>query len=98
MSADAEDLLSHLSHGLAPNDREGFRQAAETTLASTMTCWGPGSVYRALVPLWRQFFHPPADHRGTSWSRGRHVSKLANEPPIAHDRDRRRTRSLRFVE
>jgi hypothetical protein len=90
--ADAEDLISHVCSGLAPDDREGFRQAAKAALASSPQCWGPGSLHRTLVPLWRQYFHPPLDDRSTTWSRARRTSKLNSEPPLMHGRDRRRTR------
>jgi hypothetical protein len=56
LDPDAEDLISHLCSGLAPEDRESFRQAAEAALASSPQCWGPGSIHRTLVPLWRQYF------------------------------------------
>ena len=69
---DAESLISHLCCGLAPADRAAFRQAAETALAtSPPCCWGPGSVYRILVPLWRSYFHPPMEDRPTAWDSGR---------------------------
>jgi hypothetical protein len=97
--ADAEDLIAHLCGGLAPSDREAFRNAAESALASSPQCWGPGSVYRALVPLWRKYFHPPANDpdQTTTWNQGRRASKLISEPPLADDYDRRRCRNLRTV-
>ena len=42
MDADAESLISHLCCGLAPADRDAFRRAAETALATSSPCWGPG--------------------------------------------------------
>jgi len=66
--SDAEDLIARLSGGLAPADREAFRQAAETALASSAQDWGPGSIYRTVVPLWRRYLHPPAIP-ATTWSR-----------------------------
>jgi hypothetical protein len=90
-STEAENLIAHLSRRLAPDEREHFRCAAETALATASTCWGPGSVYRTLVPLWRQFFQPPPNchDRGMTWSQARRASKLVSEPPLAHGRDRR---------
>jgi hypothetical protein len=42
-------------------------------------CWGLDSVYRTLVPPWRNYFHPPPDDhdRATTWDQGRRASKLA---------------------
>ena len=85
-STEAENLIAHLSRRLAPDEREHFRCAAETALATAPTCWGPGSVHRTLVPLWRQFFQPPPnDHdRGTTWSQGRRVPARARPRPTPH--------------
>jgi len=67
-SAEVEDLIAHLSGGLDPADRAAFRRAAENALATSPQCWGPGSVYRAIVPLWRSFFYPPTfEGRSTAW-------------------------------
>ena len=41
--SDAEDLIARLAGGLAPADREAFRQAAEAALASSTQRWGAGS-------------------------------------------------------
>jgi hypothetical protein len=70
---DAEDLIAHLCGGLAPAYCDGFRKAAETAVASSPQCWGPGSVYRTLVPLWRKYFRPPPYDRDrtTTWDQGR---------------------------
>jgi hypothetical protein len=94
---DAEDLISYLCGGLAPNDREAFRKAAESALASSPQCWGPGSIYRALVPFWRKYFHPLANDsdQTTTWNQRRRASKLISEPPLADNHDRRRSRNLR---
>lgn len=102
---DAEDLIARLCGGLASADREDFRHAAETALASSpQCCWGPGSLYRTLVPLWREYFHPPPDNhdRANTWEQGRRrTSQLINAPPIAPPiaprRDRRRSRGLKLV-
>jgi hypothetical protein len=74
----AEDLIARLSGGLAPADREAFHHAAETILAASSQCWGPGSIHRALVPLWRKFFHPPTNDpdRTTTWNQRHQTSKL----------------------
>jgi hypothetical protein len=53
-------LISRLSGPLDPDDRSSFRQAAERALGAP-GCWGEGSAYRALLPLWRGYFHPPPD-------------------------------------
>jgi hypothetical protein len=85
-STEAENLIAHLSRGLTSNDRESFRQAAESALASSPTCWGPGSVYRTLVPLWRQFFQAPPDDRGTTWSQEPKELRLINRRQDRHHR------------
>ena len=92
---DAEDLIAHLSGGLAPADRAAFRRAAETALATEPQCWGEGSAYRTVTELWRQYFRPP-DTRESSWyeQRNRPASKLLSEDaPQA----RRYTRNLRVM-
>jgi hypothetical protein len=88
--AEAEDLIAHLSRGLHPADRDAFRRAAEAASASSPQCWGPGSIYRAIVPLWRDYFHPPADGQVAGWDYSqRRSSKLIGAPPLKDDRDRR---------
>ena len=91
----AEDLIARLSGGLAPADREAFRRAAASALASSPQCWGPGSLYRALVPLWRKYFRPPPNDpdRTTTWNQRRRASKLISAPPLKG----RRSRNLRIV-
>jgi hypothetical protein len=79
----AEDLIARLASGLAADDREAFRQAAEAALTSSAQCWGPGSIYRTVVPLWRRYFHPPIDEHVTTWGR------------LESDYGRRRSRSIR---
>jgi hypothetical protein len=61
--AELEDLIAHFSRGLSPADREAFRRAAEAAIANSPEPWGPGSIHRALVPLWRGFFRPPTVER-----------------------------------
>jgi hypothetical protein len=85
---DAEDLIARLAGGLAPADREAFRQAAETALAQlSSTCLGPGSIYRTVAPLWRKYFHPPATPV-TTWDQGRLTNKLVNEPALGRSLNR----------
>ena len=79
--------------------REAFRRAAEAELAC-VPCAGEGAWYRALVPIWREFFDPPSDDRA-SWDISSGVSvrpsKLRAGPPVADGRDFRYTRSLRLA-
>jgi len=97
-SVDAEDLIARRSGGFPPADRAAFRRAAENALATSPQCWGPGSIYRVAVPLWRGFFHPPTfEGRTTTWVQGRKPSKLVTEPPLAPAHDRRRIRSIRIM-
>ncbi len=70
-NADAEHLITHLAGGLHPDDRQAFRQAAEAALATATQCWGPGSLHRTLVPVWRKFFRPTRDNRYTVWDQNR---------------------------
>jgi hypothetical protein len=58
-------MIARLCGGLHPADREPFRRA-EATLATSPQCLSPGSIYRALVPVWREFFHPTPDDRGNA--------------------------------
>jgi hypothetical protein len=95
MDADAEDLIAHLCGGLAPADRDAFRQAAENALATSSPCWGPGLIHRTVVSIWRIYFHPPREDRGTAWTSGKKKpSKLITEPP-RDSRGRRRVRIVR---
>jgi hypothetical protein len=71
-----------LSGRLTSGDREAFRRAAENALASSSTCWGPGSVHRTIVAIWREYLRPPTG-RATGWNQGRRTNKL-----IAHGRAR----------
>jgi hypothetical protein len=89
MSIDAESLIAHLANALVPADRAAFRH--ENALVVSPQCWGPDSIYRIIVPLWRSFFHPPT-FRTTAWDQGRESSKLVAEPPLPAARDRRRVR------
>jgi hypothetical protein len=82
MSPDAEGLIARLCGPLLPADRPLFRHDAETALAA-LTVAGDGSIYRAVVPLWRRYFHPPPDMRHEIGQRARHSNKLIDQPPIA---------------
>jgi hypothetical protein len=48
--------------------------------------------HRTVVSIWRIYFHPPREHRGTTWNSGKkNPSKLTTEPPRdGHVRRRRR--------
>ena len=95
MNADAESLIAHLCCGLAPADRDAFRRAAETALATSPTCLGPGSIHRTVVSIWRSFFRPPPENRATTWTSGKKKpSRLITEPP-KDSRVRRRVRIVR---
>jgi hypothetical protein len=65
---------------LLPADRPLFRHDAETALAA-LTVAGDGSIYRAVVPLWRRYFHPPPDTRHQAQPPCR--NKLIDLPAIA---------------
>jgi hypothetical protein len=94
-AAATEDLIAHPSGGLAPQDRQAFRHAAEAALASSSECWGAGLIYRTVVAIWRAYFHPPPEDRGTTWNSGKKKpSKLLTEPP-RDSRGRRRVRIVR---
>ena len=95
-AAAAEDLIAHLSGGLAPRSRQAFRHAAEAALASSSECWGAGMIHRTVVAIWREYFHPrSAEDRGTTWTSGhKNPSELITEPP-RDSRGRRRVRIVR---
>ena len=96
-NVDAEDLIAHLSGGLAPADREAFRRAAENALATSAQCWGPGLIHRTVVSIWRAYFHPPPEDRVSQPGTGRRrVSKLITEPP-KDGHARRRSRRIQVV-
>jgi hypothetical protein len=80
-SDNVEFLISHLSGPLEPADRLAFRRAVQSALAASQD-WGDGSAYRAVVELWRPFFHPPPDmtHEANQAPRR---SKLVDQPAIA---------------
>ena len=83
VSMDAEDLIAHLSGGLAPQDRAAFRRAAENAMATSPDCSGEGAAYRVIARLWRNYFHPPADTTDNSWERHKgHSSKMIAGPAL----------------
>jgi hypothetical protein len=57
-----DELILQLGASLAPPQHHAFIAAARTALAG-IPCIGPGSAYRVLAPLQRQFFDPPSDAR-----------------------------------
>jgi hypothetical protein len=57
---DIEQLIIQLSASLHPDQSVAFIAAARSALA-VIPCVGPGAAYRALVPLQRRYFDPPAD-------------------------------------
>jgi hypothetical protein len=95
--ADPDTLISRLAGPLAPDARRAFRAAAEDALAR-VPCQGEGAIYRAVAPLQRAYFDPPAD-RAAAWDIGDdlRVNKLTTGPAIAHGRDLRYTRRLKLV-
>ena len=91
---DAESLIAHLANALVPADRAAFRQAAETALATSPVCLGPGTIHRIVTSIWRTFFRPPREDRSTTWTSGKKLpSKLVAEPP----RDGHVRRRVRIV-
>jgi hypothetical protein len=95
LDVDAESLISHLSCALAPADRAAFRRAGETALVTSPVCLGPGSIHRTVTAIWRIYFRPPPEDRGTTWVSGRkRPSKLISEPP-KDGHVRRRARIVR---
>jgi hypothetical protein len=92
---DPEHIISILSGPLEPAARAAFREAAREALAR-VPCMGPGSAYRAIAALQRDYFDPPADTRAAQ-DIGMRTSKLRAAPPIEQGRDRRFTRHLRLT-
>jgi hypothetical protein len=87
----AEDLIARPASGLASDDREAFRQAAEAALSSSGQCWGPGSIYRTVMPLWRKYFHPPAIPVTTWNHEGRPPNALIDADAIGRSPSRSRS-------
>lgn len=94
LSFDPVALISELSFPLLPPDRELFCTAAADALAR-LTPLGEGVAYRTLVPVQRAHWQPPPDlpGRGPMPLSGRKLERLAEAPPLATGRDRRRTQS-----
>jgi hypothetical protein len=66
-----------------PVDRQDkFLEAAQNAL-SRLHCLGPGSAYRVLAELQREFFVPIADEYGGGAHRNRRPSKLTSAAPLA---------------
>ena len=60
----AECLVARLATGLNSADREPFRLAAESALATLPPqSLGDGAVYRTVEPIWRLIFYPAAMRR-----------------------------------
>jgi len=92
---DAEDLISHFSGSLAPADRAPFRRTAENALVTSPQSWGEGSIHRTVTSVWRNYFCPPREDRGTAWTGGKKkLSKLVSEPP-RRDCVSRRSQSMK---
>jgi hypothetical protein len=77
----AESLIARLATGLGSADREPFRLAAESALATLPPqSLGDGAVYRTVEPIWRRYFIPrPCG--ATAWDGGarKRGSKLIEE-------------------
>ena len=92
---DAESLIAHLANALVPADRAAFRQAAESALATSPVCLGPGTIHRIVTSVWRTYFRPPREDRPTTWTTGqKKPSRLVTEPP-KDGHARRRVRIVR---
>jgi hypothetical protein len=69
-----------------------MRASSSTLAAPTPRCL----IHRTVVAIWRTFFHPPREDRGTTWTSGKKdQSKLVTEPP---PKDRRARRRVRLVQ
>jgi hypothetical protein len=68
---DAEGLIEDLASRLAPPARAAFvRKAMDVVSALPPGAIGPGSLHRALSPVWSQYFQPPPGAGATTWSTG----------------------------
>jgi hypothetical protein len=77
----AEYLIARLATGLDSADREPFRLAAESALATLPPQnLGDGAVYRTVEPIWRRYFIPRSCG-ATAWDIGarKRGSKLIEE-------------------
>lgn len=82
LPAEIDELVQQLGASLAPPQHHAFIDAARAALAG-IPCLGPGSAYRVLAPLQRQFFDPPTDSRALAGPFHRGANKLTMRPPIA---------------
>jgi hypothetical protein len=83
--SDFDPLIFELAASLEPYQRAAFEDAARAVVAA-LPYLGPGVVYRALKPLQREFFNPPADERLAYGPRRQfRGNKLSNAPPIGAD-------------
>jgi hypothetical protein len=80
---DIDLIISQLAAPLEPRDRPAFRAAAEDAVRHVAHP-GPGSIWRAVAALQRNFFDPPVDGRVDSGPR-HYGSKLADGPAIGAD-------------
>ena len=76
-----DELILQLGASLAPPQHHAFITAARIALAD-IPCIGPGSAYRVLAPLQRQFFDPPSDARVIAGPRHHQKNKLNSLPPV----------------
>jgi hypothetical protein len=85
-----ELLIAELAASLVPSQRYAFEAAARAALTA-VNCSGPGTAYRILRDLQRNFFDPPTD-MGAAHEGARHYrpSKLADGPPLDEDSARGR--------
>jgi hypothetical protein len=74
-------LVVQLAASLEPSQHNAFIAAARAALAG-IPCLGPGSAYRVLAPLQRQFFDPPSDARAIAGPHHNRGNKLYALPAI----------------
>jgi hypothetical protein len=91
-----DELVQQLSASLVPPQHNAFIAAARTALAA-IPCIGPGSAYRILAPLQRQFFDPPDDARAAAGPRHHKPNRLNTLPPLEYAGDQRAVRYRRRV-
>jgi hypothetical protein len=98
---DVDWLVIQLSAPFPPSQRSAFIAAARSALAG-VSALGPGSAYRCLAELQKNFFTPPPDCEAAR-PRGRYSTRRPSKlvdglPPVGADdprtggRDRRRLR------
>jgi hypothetical protein len=91
-NSDFDPLISRLACGLAPADRDAFRDAAESALAA-LPCIGEGIAHRVLRDVFRQYFRPLPDDARAYGARHQRSSKLADGPPLDEDSARGRAQA-----